>query len=438
MPGFDFDLLIQEIRNGKVVPIVGTELYVDASGVPLDETVASRLAAELELTSVPAGARPRDVALAYLVNRGDMPTLLARFRHVIEGSITEPPRALQLLAQITDFRLYVTTAIDRMMEKALDDARGGGTLSVTYSPSRPAIELPDMQKSLVPAVCHLLGRVDDEFPLGDADVIEYLQALLGETRRPQRLFDELRSRNLLFIGCGFPDWLSRMFIRTVKDREFQPSWAERRAQFIADAQVASDQKLTLFLSHYNLKLHPPGPTTEFVEHLHALWSRSARPLPARLTSEKATMKAGSVFLSFSSEDRETVKQIAARLQEAGIPVWFDETGIEMGADWDRMIQDNLLRATLFVPFVSGRTEELAEQPHYFWREWNLADERAAYYPPGTKFILPIALDPVDPETARVPRSFRIPQWVKLHGRVATPELVDFLRTEYRRKQVRPG
>jgi hypothetical protein len=156
------------------------------------------------------------------------------------------------------------------------------------------------------------------------------------------------------------------------------------------------------------------------------------------------MRQDSVFLSFSSKDREAVREIHDRLEEAGIPTWFDETDIEAGDDWDRMIQANLVRASLFVAFVSVNTESLIEDARYFWLEWNLAHRRADYFAPGTKYIIPVALDTaqdvegkLEPTKARVPDSFRAAQWFRLPGRTATAEFIDLIKTEYRRKQARP-
>jgi hypothetical protein len=437
---FDFKFLIHEIRNGNVVPIVGTELYVDDRGTPYDTLIAQKLATALDVKHVAADATPRDVSLAYLATatRPQLAFLRSEYQTAVKGALTTPPRALQQLAEIKDFRLYVTTAVDRMMEEALRLANRGVATSVAYTLQKHDLKLPDMAQTQVPAVCHLLGNIDGDFPVGDAELIEYLQALLGQTYRPLRLYDELQSRNLLFMGCGFPDWLSRLFIRTVKDRPFMPSAAENRAQFIADSRAANDKNLSLFLTHYNVQLHAAGPPTKFVEELHRRWKETqAQPKPEALTTNPITVPPGAVFLSFSSLDRDTVRDIAKALEAAGIDVWFDETDIEKGSEWDPFIEDALLKATLFVPFVSNNTQSLANSPKYFWKEWNFAENRMSYFAPGTKFVLPIALDPVDVAIAHGPRSFKDLQWFPLHGRTATPELIDFIKTEYRRRQARP-
>ena len=49
-------------------------------------------------------------------------SLRAAYQAVIKDTVRTPPVALEKLAKITDFRLYVTTALDRMMEEALAKA----------------------------------------------------------------------------------------------------------------------------------------------------------------------------------------------------------------------------------------------------------------------------------------------------------------------------
>ena len=217
-----------------------------------------------------------------------------------------------------------------------------------------------------------------------------------------------------------------------------PSQAESRAQFIADARASSDKNLSLFLAHYNVQMHAAGPPTKFVEELHSRWKETqGQPKPPELAEPKNQVPQGSVFLSFSSLDRDTVRAIKDSLEAAGIDCWFDETDIEKGSEWDPFIEDSMHKATLFVPFISKNTESLANSPKYFWKEWNFAENRMRYFAPGTKFILPVALDPVNPTTAHGPRCFKDLQWFDLHTRNATPEFIEFIKTEYRRRQARP-
>jgi hypothetical protein len=429
---FDFDLLVQEIQDGSVVPILGSELYVGPDGAALERALARRLADELTLSGIPDSSTPRDVALAHLMAGGSAALLKPKYRRACDAVLATVPEALRQLAEISDFRLYVTTAADDLMERALQDAHRPAQ-STGYSLGKGIVE-PVPEFGGHPVVCHVLGRMTELFAMTDAEVLEYLGALLSPTHRPQQLFDELSTRNLLFVGCGFPDWLSRLFIRVMKAEPFVRG--DRRLKFIADAHVANDATLSQFLRGYELMLYPLGHAVEFVRELHARWRARSTPPPPRLSAPGATLQDGAVFVSFSNRDRETIEKIVAALDNAGIDTWYDKTGIEPGSDWDRMITDNLLRAALFIPFISKHTQELAETPKYFWKEWNLAEARSPYFAPGAKYILPVALDELDAKEARVPESFRKVQWFTLHQRAPTPEFVEYIRTEFRRKQAR--
>lgn len=44
-----------------------------------------------------------------------------------------------------------------------------------------------------------------------------VRTLQTPNKRPQRLFDHLRGKHILVLGCGFPDWLARFFLELVTD-----------------------------------------------------------------------------------------------------------------------------------------------------------------------------------------------------------------------------
>jgi hypothetical protein len=53
-------------------------------------------------------------------------------------------------------------------------------------------------------VFHLFGKTSSspDFVICDEDMLEFVHALQDKQRQPDRLFDELRSKHLLILGCG--------------------------------------------------------------------------------------------------------------------------------------------------------------------------------------------------------------------------------------------
>src|SRR6185437_1567659 len=59
-----------------------------------------------------------------------------------------------------------------------------------------------------------------------------------------------------------------------------------------------------------------------------------------------------VFLSYSHEDSETAKKIAARLRSAGAMVWYDQDQLKFGDDIQKTIEKAIQGANSFVAVVS--------------------------------------------------------------------------------------
>ena len=69
---------------------------------------------------------------------------------------------------------------------------------------------------------HLLGSASGQLALTDAELLEHLHCWI-EDYHPRRLFTALKEHDLLFLGCGFSDWLARFFIRIMSGKRFERS-----------------------------------------------------------------------------------------------------------------------------------------------------------------------------------------------------------------------
>ena len=121
--------------------------------------------------------------------------------------------------------------------------------------------------------------------------------------------------------------------------------------------------------------------------------------------------AGAVFLSYASQDAEVAKRICDALRAAGVEVWFDQSELVGGDQWDGKIRGQISSCALFVPIISANTQ--ARREGYFRIEWKLAAQRTHAMADGTPFLMPLLIDGTRDADALVPAEFRSVQWTKL-------------------------
>jgi TolB-like protein len=143
-----------------------------------------------------------------------------------------------------------------------------------------------------------------------------------------------------------------------------------------------------------------------------------------------------IFLSYSSQDAEAVRRICVALRAAGLEVWFDQSELRGGDAWDASIRRQIRDCALFVPVISGRTEERGEG--YFRLEWRLAVERSHLMADDQAFLMPVVIDATSEATARVPDRFRERQWTRLPGGETPQAFIEQVRHALAAAAVRPA
>jgi hypothetical protein len=405
--------LLAFVEGGRVIPIVGAELLtIEESGklIPLYRAVAERLLSRygLSWTALPGGAVLRkhcelNDAVCALAAAGRRVRDLYRPTHDILQRLLaeqrEPLQPLRELASIHHFDLFTTTTPDDLLARALNAVRFNGsnqTDQIEYAPKLPTDrrrDIPEVPSSNYTAVFYLFGKVDVSpfYAIHDEDALEFpyeLQAGNG----PERMFSQLRSRNLLLIGCTFADWLSRFFLRLCNsERLFSEQRAKR--EFLVGEEATKDPNFTVFLERfsqdsrcYAVEARP------FVGELYRRWSvRNPTASQARPVEPAPGSAAGTIFISYSSDDVGAAKKLFADLDEIGGDVaWFDKSALKPGDLWYEHIRSAIQRCSLFLPLLSANTERRTEG--YFRLEWTEAAERCKRIQ-GRKFIFPIVIDP---------------------------------------------
>ncbi|MEZ4269377.1 MAG: SIR2 family protein, partial [Myxococcota bacterium] len=320
---FEWEDLLLYIEDGHVVPVVGRELLrvtIDGEELLLDHWLGRRLAEALRVDTdgLPEGFGVDTVSHRFLEGRGRRQTIYSRLRSIIEERPLPVPDALRQLAEIRGLSLFVSTTFDDLMVRALDEARFGGratTLSIAWSPFTAISDLnPTPPTSDSPAVMRILGALSSmpDYAATDEDTLEFLHQLQAESQQPANLFDALSQSYLLFLGCGFPDWLARFFIRILKHERFLNPRAV--AELVVESRLKEQLALSSFLRLYQTEIFADGDAHTFIAELHRRWfeRQAARTPPPRDRADtppppRPEAEEDAVFLSYAREDREVVR-----------------------------------------------------------------------------------------------------------------------------------
>jgi hypothetical protein len=404
--------LLAFVEDGRVIPIVGAELLTIEEGgqpVPLYRAVAERLLNKYGLSenALPGGSVLRehhelnDAVCALAATGRRVRDLYRPVNDILHKLLLEQKEtlpALRELASIRHFDLFATTTPDDLLARALDAVRFNGanqTDQIEYAPKLSTDrrrDVPEVPSSKYTAVFYLFGKADVSpfYAIHEEDALEFSYTLQAGNG-PERMFSQLRSRNLLLIGCTFADWLSRFFLRlSSSERLFSDQRSKK--EFLVGEETAKDRNFTVFLERFSQDSRCyPVEARAFVAELYRRWSERNPEPTVQLDEPMPTSTGGSIFISYSSDDIGAAKRLFADLEEIGGDVaWFDKSALKPGDQWDLHIRSAIQRCSLFLPLLSVNTEQRTEG--YFRLEWTEAAERSRRIQ-GRKFIFPIVIDP---------------------------------------------
>lgn len=391
-----WDMLLDYIGQGRVVPVLGPELLVadnNGSCVPFYQEVSRRLAHHFSMKEI--ADETIDCFWARFLN-GNNTVKMARtgLVKVLKELEDQEQPALQKLISIGAFRLFLTTTPDNLLSKALS-ASGKDPDVYFFSTNYPGRrDLPD-KKLIGPKqyVYHLYGKAAPclEYAISEDDRLLFSCKWMDSEVKPRNLISYLADKYLLILGCGYENWQARFFLVGLKGSElFSNIWDA--SSLLADSHTRNDCQLDRFLSRCRGNIYYEGGAVEFVDELCNRWSHASIVAPEK---DDDTYERGSVFISYASEDREAALKIKRQLENLSLPVWLDKFKLESGTDYDARIENNIRNSSLFLPILSRRTAQ-ATGPRYFRKEWNIAADQALRCSPKIPFIHPVAIDDVEP------------------------------------------
>ena len=310
---------------------------------------------------------------------------------------------LQRLVRLQAFDLYVCLTPDDLLVDALQRLPGCavdiGAFAPTADSSQP-VDIPARGGAV--RVFFPLGRsaAGTRLAIHEEDALEYFYKFQEDgARRAPNLLAELRSHDLLLLGCSLPDWLGRAFLRLAN--EMRLSSPEKKMEFFAaDAQ---DVLLNSFLARFNPNacVFPWSPQ-EFIAELETLCTAVPRAAAAAAVPVSGARQQPTVFVSYASEDRDAARRLADTLLQAGFgDVWFDQHKLVAGDDWSDRIGEAIEHCDFFMPVLSRQADRRREG--VFWEEWRKAVVRAMRV--NDSFVLPVGIDDTAPDHSAYERIF---------------------------------
>jgi hypothetical protein len=419
--------LHEALRTNAVVVVLGPDAVrvqldpASSATVPLYEAVADELCAAYSIT-MPEGQAAASSG-SWLLHRAVAQILtqsgelsVEKLRRSVSATVNAVSRRvvaaplLKRLAALRAFDLFVCLTPDDLLVTALGQVLGPDNVHVSaYAPNADSSQRVDVPSPVAGStrVFFPLGRsaAGSRLAIHEEDALEFLYKFQEDgVRRAPNLLTELRSRDLLLLGCNMPDWLGRDFLRLANESRL--SSQDRKMEFFAaDPQ---DSALNTFLSRFdpNASVFPWSPE-EFVTELEAVMTTTGSatmplPPPPRTAAARSGSSAPTIFISYAGEDAEAARSLARSLADVGFgDIWLDKRKLIAGDDWSDRIDEAIEQCDFFMPILSLHADQRREG--VFWEEWRKALARAMRV--NDAFLLPIGVDPAQPALAGYQRIF---------------------------------
>jgi hypothetical protein len=402
--------LLEDIDAGTVVPVIGSALVTltDPSGVqqPLYSALAPHLAAELGLPEPDSFSTTSQVAATHVLSGRERGRVYRELRALLRSTSTSSigaSVALQQLARIRSFPLYLGTTPDHQMLEALKHHRPGFDPSahhIAFHPNEPPEErdLPSTRmRGPEVYLYQLLGdqdaRLCRDFAVWEEDLMEFVCGLLEHADQLKNLFSVLKERSLLFLGAPADDWTVRFLLRVVRGERLSSRKRDHIGEYIADDSPTLSQSTVLFFDQavHTTRLVAGNPIN-FVNELFSRWQQSygvEQDDKRFLDSLPADMPNGAVFISYANEDLAVALNVARALHAEGVPIWIDRRHLRAGERYDEKLETAIkLRSSLFVSLVSQASESSPSRYVQTERRWAASRQGDL----NEEFYLPVLVD----------------------------------------------
>lgn len=429
----ELEIIADTIESGKLIPIVGIDLlkvdsavyfrkrgieYTEAQiketfgdhldeklRIPLTALIAKHLADDMGV--VKPGVTIEHIHSISKVNRfyNDVRRAIAEYMEEFPESFKTD--SFEKLAKIKPIKMFLNASYCNFLEQNLSKYRNSCRVFHFYDPENQGqpsdIEVDEFELEYVdseqPIVYNMFGQYFNkrQFIITEDDYIEFVMRMskYSSSLTHFKNLTKLDDNSLVFLGCNFPNWLFRFFIRSFTDRKLLD--LKNKDIIVSDLLTAKqdmDPGRMIFFDHLQVTTFSGMDTEQFVDHLYQ-YLLDQRPYLIDEAPHKT------VFISYASEDNPAVKQIADQVVGSGVDVWFDESDLGGGDTINSTLKDAIDNSCVFMPVISN-TSQMGDQRRHYRLEWDYAIKKQQR---GELEIVPLVIDGVKNNSMGIPDLF---------------------------------
>jgi hypothetical protein len=409
---FNWDELLERIESKNIIPVIGQGLYWienDHKERLLYDYLAEKLTEEIDIT-LPCDVNHKfsKAAFEYLrKNNDNYLALRKRLLNILKTVKPTPGNPLGKLARIKAFKLFINTTYDDLMANTIKTFRKYPTRTMYYTLKDKNLDKLDNElfdtlgKSECTLVYNIYGNLKERIDsaLTEKDILETIVSFQKdmEVKVENRLFQELKGNSLLFIGCGYDDWLFRFFIRTMCNQPYKYPKDPICCKFVGDVFTNNKKdpfnELPGFLTNYDTEVFYSCNGKDFVD---TLFEKLEQKYPNEIIPVSDFPE--TAFISFPGVNRPTALQLASQLRADGINVWVDENEFNPGDEIDETIINAIEKCPVFIPLISEESKIIRlenGEMKYHYQEWIWVYLFNKTRSKKLKTIVPVIIDGTD-------------------------------------------
>lgn len=301
--------------------------------------------------------------------------------------IEDISQELRDLLETKVFRFVLTTTYDAYLETLMYHIWGDRLKIVNINDDASLIEIRkeltryrEEEKYLCPTLFYIFGKVvkdeSKKYVKTDDDAIRIIDKWikLGDD---DPILKFLRSKRLLALGCKFDNWYFRFFwyiLRRDKGNDYGSNKLRPGEVAITFRENdLSEDKLKKYLNRSRIKIH--GDARAFMQGITKTITSAeiSQEFRKRLANNR---RQGGIFLSYCSQDVVVAKKLFYLLHSK-YDVWFDNSSLYGGDDYDHKIEEAIASARIFIPILTPHiAKDLSEGKvdNYYNREWRMASQ----------------------------------------------------------------